>query len=317
MDKPLVSVIIPNYNYERFLVQRIESVLNQSYENIEVILLDDKSTDDSKSILQQYSSHPKVAHVVINEENSGSTFKQWNRGFALAKGEYIWIAESDDYADLSFLDSVVGEMLKDRSIIVGFSNSNWVLPESTFINQDYTVPEPVTLYDGRQFIRQHLMKENYIYNASMAVFRRDAIANVNPDYQTYKSCGDKLFWSSLAIQGKVVFVCKPLNYFRIHNSKVTTKSIANGTLFREEHRLFDYNLSQGYLDSSNRLDTVLYFIRYVHNVEREFISEEVHQECLNMWQDECDPHNSKLPMAFRIQCFLSKITSKKYKELAR
>ncbi len=95
---PTVSVIVPNYNHARYLRQRIESVLRQTYQDFEVILLDDCSTDDSRSILSSYAGDPRV-RMEFNEVNSGSTFKQWNKGVRLARGEYVWIAESDDYAD--------------------------------------------------------------------------------------------------------------------------------------------------------------------------------------------------------------------------
>lgn len=98
----LVSIIIPNYNHAAFLQQRLNSVFQQTYQNFEVILLDDASTDASVAILNEYKDHPKVSHLVINERNSGSPFKQWQKGIALAKGEYVWIAESDDINAMNF-----------------------------------------------------------------------------------------------------------------------------------------------------------------------------------------------------------------------
>src|ERR1700756_5018477 len=99
---PTVSVIVPNYNHARFLPKRIDSILRQSFQDFELILLDDCSTDDSRSILSQHASDPRV-RIEFNQVNSGSPFKQWNRGVGLARGQYIWIAESDDYADERFL----------------------------------------------------------------------------------------------------------------------------------------------------------------------------------------------------------------------
>ena len=87
-----VSIIVPNYNYERYLKERINSILNQTYTDYELILLDDASTDNSAELLAKYKNHPKVSHVIINKENSGSPFKQWMKGILLAKGEWIWIA---------------------------------------------------------------------------------------------------------------------------------------------------------------------------------------------------------------------------------
>jgi len=96
---PTVSVIIPNYNYESYLKQRIETVLNQTYQNFEVIILDDHSSDNSRDIIETFRQNEKVTHIVYNQINSGSPFIQWVKGIELAIGKYIWIAESDDYSD--------------------------------------------------------------------------------------------------------------------------------------------------------------------------------------------------------------------------
>jgi glycosyltransferase involved in cell wall biosynthesis len=99
-----VSVIIPNYNHADYLPARIDSVLQQTHQNLEVILMDDCSSDNSREIITRYAAQDARIRVVLNEQNSGSTFKQWNKGIALARGEYIWIAESDDVADSTFLE---------------------------------------------------------------------------------------------------------------------------------------------------------------------------------------------------------------------
>ena len=88
-----VSVIIPNYNHAKYLNQRIDSVLNQTYQNFEVIILDDCSPDNSKQVIEAYRGHPKISTIVYNEQNSGTTFKQWDKGLQLAKGEWVWIAD--------------------------------------------------------------------------------------------------------------------------------------------------------------------------------------------------------------------------------
>ena len=112
MRMPLVTVIIPNYNHAKYLRQRIDTVLNQTYTSFEVIILDDCSTDNSKDIILSYKDNPHISNIVLNSENSGSTFKQWNKGFELAKGDYIWIAESDDYCDLNLLELLITQIQK-------------------------------------------------------------------------------------------------------------------------------------------------------------------------------------------------------------
>ena len=91
-NQPLVSVIIPNYNHARFLDERIKSVLGQTYQNIEVIILDDCSTDNSREVIEKYRSNPKVTKIVYNEKNTGKPFQQWNKGMELAAGNIIWLS---------------------------------------------------------------------------------------------------------------------------------------------------------------------------------------------------------------------------------
>jgi len=106
MNKPFVSVIIPNYCHSRYLDERLTSVLNQTYPYFEIIILDDCSPDNgaSKAVIEKYRENPHVSHIIYNEVNSGSPFKQWQKGFDLAKGDYIWIAESDDSCDCRLLE---------------------------------------------------------------------------------------------------------------------------------------------------------------------------------------------------------------------
>lgn len=290
MERPLVSVIIPNYNYARFLSQRIDSVLGQTYENLEVIILDDKSTDDSRSVIESYREDPRVTHILYNETNSGSTFKQWQKGFELARGSFIWIAEADDYAAPTLVEKLMENMAEDADIKVGFVNSYWVAPDRQFINSDYTISEGKHIYDGKQFVCEHLLKENYIYNASMAIFRKDVIKNIGQEYLTFRSCGDKLFWRNAAIQGKVLYVCEPLNFFRIHESKVTTNSIASGLLFNEENRLYHLNILDGFIDSKNSSDVIYYFLKYIKRNKKGFQSKTIYKQVKKMWKDE-RPHS--------------------------
>ena len=121
-----VSVLIPNYNHAQFLKERIDSVLNQTHQDFEVIIMDDCSADNSKDIIESYRSNKKISHIVYNEINSGSTFKQWQKGIALAKGKYIWIAESDDVAAVSFLETTVAKMEQVPNAALFFCQSNCI-----------------------------------------------------------------------------------------------------------------------------------------------------------------------------------------------
>lgn len=134
-ETPFFSVIIPNYNHAPYLHERIDSVLNQTFTDFEVILLDDKSQDDSRDILCSYQNNPHVAHIVLNDQNSGSTFKQWHKGFELSRGKYIWIAESDDFADVHFLQTAYDVIHKKENVTLVYFKSNIVDSNSTITHR--------------------------------------------------------------------------------------------------------------------------------------------------------------------------------------
>ena len=217
---PEVSVIIPNYNHARFLHERIESVLGQSYQDIELILLDDCSTDESRTVMETYRSHPKVSAIHYNTRNSGSPFKQWRRGFGLAKGSYIWIAESDDRAEPDFLETMMNILKKGHGLAYcrsasidaqgnmqdvpfwadGLDNTRWKTDHEN---------------NGADEIGNYLVYRCTIPTASACVFEKKHIPN-NSGYTAMRYCGDWLFWVDLLRTTSVGFSARTLNHFRHH-----------------------------------------------------------------------------------------------------
>lgn len=104
---PQVTVIIPNYNHGSYLRERIESVINQTFRDIELILIDDCSTDNSREIIREYERHPLVRFVFYTDYNTGSPYSQWPVALKVANADWIWVAESDDLADPRFLEKMV------------------------------------------------------------------------------------------------------------------------------------------------------------------------------------------------------------------
>ncbi len=243
-----ISVIIPNYNHADFLQQRIDTVLNQTYRDFEVILLDDASTDGSAAILNSYRDHEKVSHVVINQQNSGNTFVQWQRGLALATGDYVWIAESDDYCSPDLLEELVSLVDSQENVSVAFCNSI-IFRDNEVVTTGHS-GQMQEIVEGKTFIRERMLFGNTIFNASMAIFQRSAAQQV--DFvliQTFKFCGDWLFWIQLAQQGQVGISAKVLNYFRKHNADVSGKIYAQGQFHQELYRLVQILQKQQLVDT--------------------------------------------------------------------
>jgi len=235
---PVVSVIVPNYNHAPYLAQRIDSVLAQTCQDFELILLDDASTDDSRTVLERYRTHPKVTQLICNEANSGSTFRQWEKGIGLAQGRYIWIAESDDWCEPSFLETMLEGLAQDDDCVLSYCQAYFVGPDGAlnWQSQHHRLSE---MLDGRDFIRRHMAPIS-IYNASMVLWRKDKYPQVPKDFAQYRFCGDWMFWIGLARLGKVHISGKLLDYYRQHPDNVSTGVYRSGLNFVEELKVLNW-----------------------------------------------------------------------------
>jgi glycosyltransferase involved in cell wall biosynthesis len=238
-NSPTVSVVVPNYNHARFLRRRIDSILEQSFQDFELILLDDCSTDESRSIIASYSGNPKVK-IELNRVNSGNPFKQWNKGVALARGAYVWIAESDDYAASEFLETLVRKLdafsklqfvycrswrVNENDSLDGFADTNFAGADPSRWTADFCA-------DGLEECRESMVRGCVIQNASAVLFRKAAYERVGGADEKLELCGDWKLWASLMLLGAFGYVAEPLNYFRFHpasvrnNADVTKRDVA-------------------------------------------------------------------------------------------
>ncbi len=124
IDKnPLVSVIVPVYNVEPYLRECLDSIVNQSYNNLEIILVDDGSTDDSGRICDDYSTSDTRIQV-IHQQNGGLSVAR-NTGLINATGRYIYFLDSDDWIDNDMIEVLVNEMQQTEAFILFFDASSF------------------------------------------------------------------------------------------------------------------------------------------------------------------------------------------------
>ena len=231
---PLVSVIVPNYNHQRYLKDRLASIAQQSFRDCEIIVLDDASTDASRSVLEPFVAGDSRARLLCNSKNSGSPFKQWRKGLAAARGKYVWIAESDDACERTFLAETVSRLERASSIVLAHTQSTMIDTESRHLgtptgwlddlaegrwNTDFEC-------DGIDEVRHFLCQKNTIPNASAVVFRNfSGIAFLVDD--SMRLCADWLFWIRLLARGRYAFIAKPLNLWRqdSSNARIRTPGI--------------------------------------------------------------------------------------------
>lgn len=265
MEKaPVVSIIVPNYNHAVFLAQRLDSIFKQTFTDYELILLDDCSSDGSREILETFRTHANVSHVVLNETNSGSTFLQWKKGIALAKGKYVWIAESDDFCDPDFLETAINKLeagaglfsaktlnVDENGTIISHHNSWMDDISATRWDADYE-------NGGTEEIAFALVVKNTIPNASGVVFRlHEQVLPLLDASVGMRYCGDWLFWMHyLAGDTRMYYSAQTRNYFRSH-AAVTRYSHSKELRNKEISKILRYALSQ-----TKDTDRKKYLVRY-------------------------------------------------------
>jgi len=175
---PTVSIIIPNYNYERFLDARVGSIIDQSYSDYEIIFLDDASTDNSIELVKKHFGQ-YIHQIEANTTNSGNPFVQWNKGVRLAKGEFVWIAEADDTCTPDFLEKMVSIMHSNPSVGLAYCNTTPIDVDGAVIDDGFfnryvsDLDSTRWLHDffasGLSEVRNFLARKNHHYKCQRRV----------------------------------------------------------------------------------------------------------------------------------------------------
>lgn len=230
---PSLSVIVPNYNHGKFLKQRLDSIYKQTFKDIEVILLDDVSTDNSIEILNSYHAENKhITRRIFNKVNSGSVFLQWKKGIEESKSDLIWIAESDDYSELNFIEEIITAFQNDE-VVISYSNSNVIDTNGKFYTtyenspwlRDLSTEKWSNSYTNKGIAEfaEALAIKCTIPNVSGVIFRKEFALKSLSFAEKYKKAGDWVFYAHMLRYGSIAYNCKSLNYHRRHEGTVTSK----------------------------------------------------------------------------------------------
>jgi glycosyltransferase involved in cell wall biosynthesis len=255
---PKVSVVVPNYNHALYLRQRLDSIINQEFQDFEVIILDDASTDNSREIIQPYARYPAF-RFLFDETRSGSVFKQWQKGLESARGEYIWFAESDDCSSPYFLSQLLPMLESDKSLGLVYCQSYLVDPSSRVFGDAVQWTDDLDRFrwhsnfknSGLAEVRDYLSKKNTIPNASAVLIRTRVLRSIDKLDDGYKLCGDWLLWIKILLQSNIGYVAKKLNYWRQYSSNARTH-IAGVVESSEGPRILNYLAKELGLSESER-----------------------------------------------------------------
>lgn len=228
-----ISVVVPNYNYSNYLYQRVYSILNQNYKIHELIILDDASKDNSlfyiKQIEQKISGFVNVK-VVVNDINSGNAFSQWQKGINLATGDYVWVAEADDYAKKNFLNEVVSPLKKNNNIVIsyadtGFIDSNGYITKNSLVDQ---IDILKTNHWNASYVNKGISEINcYSYlnctipNVSGTIIKKGNYDEIFESAKKFHQSGDWFTYLNILNLGDISFINKTLNYYRVHGNNIS------------------------------------------------------------------------------------------------
>jgi glycosyltransferase involved in cell wall biosynthesis len=247
--QPSVSVIVPFYNHEQFIEERLNSIVNQHIKDIEIIALDDCSTDNTVQRVKPYLADSRIT-LIQNETNSGSPFKQWEKGIRLANAPIVWIAEGDDTCDQNFLETLLpyfdDHMVNIASAKTEIINEKGSLQENAltpYLNMAY--PDKFNasyIKDGFAEINEQLGAMCTLVNASGLLIRKSAFGNTLQTAQTFKICGDWLIYLECSKDGKIAHDVTTKNYFRRHSASQVHKVEGTDVYFKERFAITDYVL---------------------------------------------------------------------------
>ena len=238
-----VSVVIPNYNYEKYLVQRVYSILYQTKKIGEILILDDNSTDGSVKMAQEIERAvgEDVSIRLINNTKNQGTFRQWEKGFMESKYDYVWIAEADDFCSPKFLDSTMKPMRNNDNVVLSYVDTGFIDADGLFLGSvkvhiDYQKSghwDNDYINSGLDEVRTYSFLNNTIANVSSVVFRKKSEIDYSELFsysRNYKQAGDWVFYVNYMLHGDVAYTDKTFNYYRLHGNNVSSKTKASDHL---------------------------------------------------------------------------------------
>lgn len=218
---PLVSVIMPSYNHEKYISEAIESVLNQTFADFELIITDDASIDRSKEIIQTYAKKDARIRAYYHNENKGIA-KTMNDGLEAAKGKFIALFSSDDVWVENKLEKQLQVLSETEDLVVW---SEGLVIDALGVPTGELFTKKHGALDRRKSgnIFNELLKGNYICGQSV-ILKRENVKDIKFDEQL-KYLNDYKFMVELARRYEFYFIQEPLAMYRIHgkNSILSNK----------------------------------------------------------------------------------------------
>jgi glycosyltransferase involved in cell wall biosynthesis len=223
---PEISVIFTSYNHKGYLFQAIESLINQTFTNFEIIIVDDCSTDGSQEILKNYTNDKRVKLFLL-EKNTGSYVNASNYGFSHSSAEFVIFAQCDDFAEKNQLFELIKYARMNKDVAVVFSSSNLVDKNGEFILCDFDIRtryfkkfHSENSIIGSSEMNNYLLNSCIIPNLSAALIKKTIFEEYNFFSNDYLVLADWDFWLKVSTKYDFFYIRDPLNNFRQHDTTI-------------------------------------------------------------------------------------------------
>lgn len=234
MKQPLVSVCIPTYNNADYIEETMRSVLNQTYQNIELIIVDDQSEDGTVQVVKNVKD-PRVK-LFINEKNLGMS-GNWNHCMELCQGEYIKLLCADDLIHETLIEREVEAMEKYPEVLLVQSDTQFV--DKNGQKKGFYKRYPKSgVVEGKDASRYSVFRRNYLGAPLANLVRKSAYQQSGGFDPSFVYIIDYDFFMTIANKGKIYIIHEPLNYFRIRYDSNTGQVMGGGkeAAYIDEHR---------------------------------------------------------------------------------
>ncbi|RDC54266.1 glycosyltransferase family 2 protein [Pedobacter chinensis] len=261
----MVSFIIPSYNRNSYLIQLLESVISQDYKNIEIIVVDDNSSDETESTMRNYAEQYPFIHYYRNKKNMGCGF---NRGFGFnqSKGEYIVFADDDDYyTDNAFLSKCIKifEQYDDLSFVSGLT---YILIEKT--GQKKKIPMNIRGYmEKAKYLENFSFKYSKPQSTFPTLFKRKSLELAG--VKEMEMVNDVSIYMRMLLYGGAYILDDFIGVYRVHDNNIT-KSLTSDFIIEnldEKKYIFGKGKDQNVISDKNWMTkqfflTISYFFSY-------------------------------------------------------
>ena len=259
MGNPEVSICIPVYNAEKYIKETIDAILNQSFKDFELIIIDNQSTDNTASIIK--SINDERIRFFINDENLGMV-GNWNECLKKVRGQFIQFVCADDILYKDCIKSKLDLIKKDDNIVMVVSNTDIIDSEGRkILTRKFTLREKV--YEGERIAIKSFRTKNRFGEPSN-VFFRNVLNDPNKAIKTFNNnlcyTPDWEFWIRLTKYGKVVYTGNSLAKFRVLPTSGTAYLLSKKDMMREDDRIFINSIKDVYGRKINKIDILLHKI---------------------------------------------------------